>query len=78
MASWKKILAIFDPHTFSHSQGQTRKSETSSRHVRFTPECVAKLLEGVPGGFPSASCRNLDSQTSVLGIVIPHGAAVGF
>src|SRR5262245_29809551 len=40
-------------------------------------ECVAKLLEGVPGGFPSASCRNLDSQTFVLGIVIPDGAAVG-
>ena len=38
MASWNKILTNFDPHAFSHSQGQTRKSTASSGIVRFTPQ----------------------------------------
>jgi hypothetical protein len=37
MPSWNKILAIFDPHTFSHSQGQNAKFLAPSCQVRFCP-----------------------------------------
>ena len=37
VASWKKILAIFDPHTFSHSQGQDLPVWQQPAHGRSTP-----------------------------------------
>ena len=33
MASWNRILPIFDPHTFLHNQGQKRTSVSLLRNV---------------------------------------------
>jgi hypothetical protein len=52
-----RILAIFDPYTFSHSQGHARKINSVQFSVSCTPRFLSDLLQCRDLQLSASSCR---------------------
>ena len=63
MASWNTILALFNPYTFSHSQGQQQTSKPFGIHVRSDASAQGHLWTA-PG------CQGIEYVAALVGAAI--------